>query len=128
MAETRKQMHVEVADEVGKLAEVTAMVKQAGVNILALWACSHHDRGFLAMITDDNTKACSAIASAVEKCEEKDAVCVMVPNEVGALSAAAGKLGEAGIQIDLAYVTSGDGANVMVVLETADNAKAAELL
>ena len=128
MAEIRKQMHVEMADKVGNLAEVTGMVKQAGVNILALRACSHEGRGYLAMITDDNAKACSAIGPAVDKCEEKDAICVMVPNEVGALNAAASKLGKAGIQIDLAYATSGDGKNVMIVLETADNAKAAELL
>ena len=54
-------------------------------------------------------------------------VLVTVANEAGALNVVAGKLSDAGINIKKCYATAG-GGDVAVVLDTADNEKAASLL
>ena len=127
MAEIRKQIMVRVADAVGKLAELTGTLKTAGVNIVAACAWTEGEKGQMLLVTDDNDKAVAALSGQVEQCETSDVVVATVADEVGALNAAAGKLAAAGIAIKACYATT-VGGQAMIVLDTADNAKAAEIL
>jgi len=128
MAQVCKQCVVDVADAVGKLAEVTDKVKEAGINILATCAWVEGDRGHMVLLAGDAEKACAALTPAVDKCEYQEVVCVKVPNNVGALNEVAHKLTDAGIAISAVYATPGDADQATVVLATSDNAKAAEIL
>ena len=128
MAQICRQIQVEVADKVGKLAEVTDKVKQAGVNIFALCAWVEGGRGHLTMVTEDNEKACAAVKGVVDKCEFGEVVCLQAPNEPGALNAVAQKLAKVGIGIQTIYATAGKAEEATVVMITDDNAKAAEIL
>ena len=127
MAERGTQIHAEVTDKVGKLAEVTDALSTAGVNILAAVAWVEGGRGHIRMITDDNDKACDAVQGVVDKCECGEALWTRVPNEVGALGKVSHALGDAGIAIKLIYATTA-GDESLVVLDTSDNAKAAEIV
>jgi len=127
MAEIGKQIHAEVEDKVGKLAELTDKIAEAGVNILAVAAWAEGQRGHILLVTDDNEKACQAIRPVVANCEFKEAICVNLPNEVGALGKVAHKLAEAGIGIEMMHASAA-GAAVLAVLGTSDNARAAELI
>ena len=128
MAEIAQQLKIGVANEVGKLAEVTDKIKDAGLNILALCAWVEGDTGQLLMITDDNDKACESLSGVVESCEMQEVVRAVVPEEPGRLNTLAHKLADAGIDIHFAYATTAGGGNAMIVLGTADNAKAAGIL
>ena len=129
MATVCKQMRLEVADKVGRLAEITEKIKDAGVNILALCAWTEDGRGHLMMVTDDNTKACEAIGESVDKCDrETDCLCVNVPNKPGALNEVARKLAEAGIGIEVCFATPGSAEQATIILITDDNGRAQEVL
>ena len=128
MAELCKEISATVPDKVGRLAEVTDKIKDAGVNIIALCAWAEGDRGQLRMVTEDNDKACQAVSPIVESCELGEVVCVKAANTPGTLNEIAHKLADASIGIDLVYATVTDAPEATVVLKTTDNAKAAEIL
>jgi hypothetical protein len=119
---------VTVADEVGKLAQVTDLIQDAGLNILALVAWVEGDKGKLLAHTDDNEKACAAVSGSVQECGWKEGICVTAPNTPGALGEIARKLADAGISIELVYATVADGPEAAVILHTSDNARAAEIV
>ena len=127
MAELTGQIRAEVADEDGKLAELADALAAAGVNIRAMAAWDEGGRGYIMMVPDDCDKACQAIKGIVDKCECGDAVCVSLPNEAGALGKVSHTLSDAGIAIQSVYA-SAVGPEALVVLNTSDNAKAAELI
>jgi len=128
MAMLCKQVSAVTADEVGRLAELTAAVKAAGVNIQAVCAWVADGRGHLLMHTDDDQKACEAIHDSVDSCDFAEAVCVTTANTPGALNTIAGKLADAGIGINVVYATACEAPEAMVLLMTTDNAKAAQIL
>jgi len=129
MAEIRREIHVTVADEVGKLAELTDKLKDAGVNITAICAWTEGDTGHLLLVTDDNDAAYRALEPMVDGCEAReDVVCVKAGNTPGALHRIAHTLAEAGIGIQLAHAACGDQAEAVILLKTTDNTKAVTLL
>jgi len=128
MAQICKQIQVEVANEVGKLAQLTDRIKDAGVNICCACAWVEGDRGKLTMVTEDHEKALSAIQDTVDSCETGEVVCVSIANRLGALNEIARKLADAGINIKSVYATTGHAEEATIVLTTTDNAKAAEIL
>lgn len=128
MAEICKQCVAEVPDAVGRLAEVTDKIKEAGVNICAICAWVEGDRGKLLLVADEPEKACEAVSATCEKCEWSEVVCVKVANEIGALNGIAHKLADAGIGIKMVQATAGHAKEAVILLNTTDNAKAAEIL
>jgi len=128
MAQICRQITVVVDDKVGRLAELTDAIKDAGVNILALCAWVEDGTGRLMAVTDDPDKACAAVTPLVTKCGFNEVVCTTIANEIGTLNAVARKLADAGISIRVIYLTAGDLAQGTVVMITSDNAKAAEIL
>lgn len=128
MAKICRQIKVVVPDAAGKLAEVTGRIKEAGVNICAIAAWAEEGKGHLLLASDDADKACQAVGPVVENCEFGEVVCVTMPNEIGALNAAATILSQANIGINMVYAAAACGDEVTVVFDTQDNAKAAELL
>ncbi len=128
MAQQVEFIKASVGDKVGRLAEVTAKAKDAGVNILAICAWTEGETGKVLMVTDDNQKACAAVSEVVDDCEFAPGVCVKLPNQPGALNGIARILADAGINVELVYATAGDADEVTVVLHTSDDAKAAELI
>jgi len=123
-----KEIHATVPDKVGLLADATAKVKEAGVNITALCAWVEGNKGHLRMITEDNDKVCQLVSPLMETCEVDESVCVKAPNTPGSLNEIARKLADAGININLVYSTVSDAPEATVVLKTTDNVKAAEIL
>ena len=128
MAEIRKQCRAVVSDKVGRLAEVTDQIKQAGVNILALSAWVEEGQGHIMVVGSDPDKCCNALSKVTDKCEWDEVVCANVANEVGALNSIAQKLTQANIQVEKIYATCGQAAQALIVLKTSDNAKAAQIL
>ena len=88
MATPCKSCFLTVDNEVGKLAEVTAKLKEAGLNILAICAWTEGDTGKLIACTDDNEKACEVFKTFGE-CGWKEGICVEADNAPGALHAIA---------------------------------------
>jgi len=129
MAEIRRELHVTVADEVGKLAELTDRLSAAKINIVAVCAWTEGQTGHMLLVTDDNDAAFKALEPLVDGCESAgDVICVKTGNRPGALHAVAHTLAEAGISIVLVHAAAGDHSEAVILLKTTDNARAAELL
>jgi len=128
MAELIQQCSATVSDAVGRLAEVTDKVKEAGVNILATCAWADEGTGHLMLVADEPQKACEAISQVVDECGWMECVKVNASNVPGGLHEIAQKLADAGIAINCIYATTTDAPEAGVIVSTSDNAKAAEIL
>jgi len=128
MARIVEHLKIEVADKVGKLAEITQALKDAKVNIIAANAWVQHGQGFMYLVVNNADKASKALGPVVDRCEAGGrVVCVNVRNTPGALNKVAAKLAEAGIAIKTCYATT-VGEKAMIVLDTNDNAATAKLI
>lgn len=127
MAKVCTQIKAEVKNEVGKLAELTERLAEAGVNIVAAVAWVEANMGQIRMVTSDNDKGLNAIRSTVTSCTLEDVVCLTVKNEVGALNRIAGALGGAGIGIQRLYASAAKD-EAMVVIQTTDNGRAVAMI
>ncbi|MBS3733801.1 MAG: hypothetical protein KGY99_02635 [Phycisphaerae bacterium] len=127
MAELKPQIRLELPDEIGKLAELTEALRDAGVNILTLAAWVADGTGHMHLLPDDAGIAQDVLRGRVVRLDSKDVVTVTLTNEPGALNAPAATLAKAGIAIHHVHATT-SGATALVVLDTSDNAKAASLL
>lgn len=128
MAEIRMQCKVEVADEIGRLAQLTSKIRKAGINIDAACAWVEGGVGHLRIVTPDHDQVCTAITPAASKCEFNEVLFVRIPNRPGALDELAGKLAGGTIDIRTLYATGDETGTATVILETSDNRKALELL
>ncbi|MDP6544619.1 MAG: hypothetical protein QGH60_11555 [Phycisphaerae bacterium] len=128
MAELTRQCNATVTNATGKLAEVTDKLKDAGVNILAMCAWGEGDVGHLMLVADDPQKACESISPAVDECGWDEVVRVHAANTPGSLNEIAHKLAEAGIDVAFTYASTTDAPEAVIILNTSDNARAAEIL
>jgi len=128
MATVCKTNIVTVADKVGRLAELTGKIKDAGINILALVGWADAQTGHMHIVSEDAEKLCGVLCDEVDSCSYGEIVCVKLPDRPGALNEAATKLAEAGIGIEMVFATACDAPEAAIVMATTDNAKAAEIL
>ena len=123
-----KELHFEVKSETGLLGRVISALALDGVYIIHLSAYTAGDKGYLQMVTKDNTKAKKALGHFIPKIEERDVLIVEFENKTGTLAPVAKVLGQHNIAIDYVYGTSGDGFKIVGVFSTADNQHAATLI
>ena len=123
-----KQLVFETADEVGMLAKVSKALADAGVNILAAKAYTKEGAGHFMVVTSDNAKTAESLKGQGIESSEKDVILLELENKVGALAEASNKLAAAGVNITHIAATAGEAPTSLVVLTTADNAKAMEVL
>jgi hypothetical protein len=124
-----KQITVWVADRPGVLGAVAAVLGEKKVNIQAFLAHVHGDQGAIRLVVDKPAAAKKALASKGWKTSEEDVAAVTLADKPGALAAAASRLGNAGINIQYAYVGTAKGARkVTCYLAVGDVAAALKAL
>jgi hypothetical protein len=128
MAELCRAIKVEVANKVGRLAELADRLKDAGVNMRAVCAWVQDGRGHMIVVPSDADKACAAVRDHVDKCSFMECVCVQAKDEPGALGQIAHALAKGGVDIEVMYASAGMGGKALIALHTSDNAKAAKLV
>jgi len=124
-----KELYVEVPIGIGMLAQVTSVVAASGVNIRAICAVEYEEKGHFWMVTDNNLKAGKSIASFALRTEEREAVLVELPDQVG-VTANLGKLMDEA-EINLSYIYGGvssQGKVALTVFNSSNNKKAVEIL
>jgi hypothetical protein len=112
---------------VGLLADISAAIRQAGVNITAVSAYERNGEGKFLLVTSDNAKAVEALVAMGAETKDKAVVSVEMPNRPGALEETTRKLADAGINIRYVYGTTG-ADSATLILRTDDDAKAVGLL
>lgn len=123
-----KLLSFNMEDRTGLLAEITAKLANAKVNISAICAYSMDNTAYFDMTVDSNAKAKKALAGLDIKSEEEDIVSVEMPNKMGELQKVAKTLADAGISISYMYGTTSTGRSSTCLFSTSDNRKALKIL
>jgi len=88
----------------GELATVTNALSLEGVNIRSVAAMSFGNQAVVRLIPDNVEAARSALRAANIRFEEKELVTVLLENRAGELTGVAGKLADAGLNLEAVYV------------------------
>ena len=120
---TVKQISVFLEKRKGQLNEITKILAQAGINLLALNIAETTEYGIVRIIVDDVAAATDALIGAGMVVKVSDVSRVTISNSVGGLNSALPKIADAGIDIEYMYsMVSGDSENADMVFKTADSA------
>ncbi|MFA5271921.1 MAG: ACT domain-containing protein [Candidatus Omnitrophota bacterium] len=123
-----EELILTVENKVGKLEEVTALLKDKGINLRGISAYVIDGKAIFRLITSDNSKA-KEILKSLGTLAAKEVIIVDMPDEVGQLSLIATKLKAAGLDLTHIYgTTSKPHQSAIIVFASTDNNKALEII
>ena len=114
-----EQISIFLENKSGRLAEVTRLLGEGGVNIRALTLADTTDFGILRLIVSDKARSLEIL--------KKAGFAVEVPDRPGRLSEILDRLGEEGVNVEYMYAfveKSGDDAVVIFRFDEPDKAVA----
>jgi hypothetical protein len=123
-----EELILTVENKVGRLEEITTLLKDNGINLRGIAAYVMDTKAIFRLITSDNSKA-KEILKSLGVLAAKDVVIVDMLDEVGQLSLIAAKLKAAGLDLTHIYgTTSKPHQSAIVVFASTDNNKALEII
>lgn len=123
-----KQIAVFLENKAGQASGCCKVLKEKGVNLLALSIADTKDFGILRLITADNAKALSALKAAGYLSSEVELVGVEVPDRAGALSELLMALGEGNVNVEYMYSFAETDGRAKIAFKTSSPTKAVEIL
>ena len=119
-----KQISIFLENTAGRIADVTKVLKDNGVNLRAIMIADTADFGILRIITDDSEKALKVLTDAHYTTRTTDVLGVLIKDEVGALYNVMSLFQTNGINIEYLYVSYGrDFKSPLAVLKVAGYAE-----
>ena len=129
MTKIRTQISVHMENRPGALAELTAILTDAGTNILAISVPDSGEYGTVRILPDDVMVARDALHDAELPHAASDVLEVVLPHEPGALAKMSRLLDEAQIVVRYAYCTLSEGMDsATCILQVDDIHKAEDVL
>ena len=120
-----KQLSVFLENKAGRLATVTRVLGEAGINIRALSIADTSDFGILRIIVNDPQKAYAILKDAGFTVSETEVIGVRVKDIPGGLAAVLEKMSDANLNIAYMYAFLGTSENdALVIFKIEDNKKA----
>ena len=98
-----KQLIITVNNRVGTLAEVTSVVSQSGINLIAVCAYAFENKGVIMFVAEDNKRARKLLIGQNYDVREEEVVLVSLDNKPGTLQSLTKKIAEQGIDLTLLY-------------------------
>ena len=115
---------VKLEDRPGTLAQLGETLGASGVNINGGCAVTSGGEGWVHILVDDAAAARTALeAAGMSVTSEREVVIADAEDQPGNLGATAQKLAEAGVNVELFYVTS--GLKLVFVVDDAEKARSA---
>ncbi len=112
-----KQLSIFVENKAGRLAEITALLAKAGVDIRALSVADTTNFGILRLIVDKPTAAEQVLRDAGLTVSLTDVIAVGIPDQPGGFASAMKALAEESIDIEYMYAfISRDEGRACVIL------------
>ena len=114
-------------DRPGELARLGQATGEAGVNIQGMCAFTGEGTGVIHVLVDDAKAAVARQAleeAGMGVADEREVLVVDIEDRPGTLGELARSLGEAGVNIELAYTTFG-GVKLVIATDDMDAARAA---
>ena len=112
----------------GELASITNALALQGVNIKSLAAMVLGTQAQLRLIPDDADAARNALRAGNIRFEEKEVVTVLLENRAGELTGVAGKLADAGLNLEAVYVVGLSDDLIELAIAVDDVKKAKKVL
>jgi hypothetical protein len=128
-ARQAKELVVTVANRIGVLAELSRLISQKGINILAVSARAEGQSGVVHLLTDDTLRAADALREKNYNPKQTDVVVAELPHKPGMLRHLTERLAADGIDIEYLYASAtADQDKSLVVLNCKNNSRAVVLL
>ncbi|MDO8914711.1 MAG: amino acid-binding protein [Coriobacteriia bacterium] len=119
-----RQLSVFIANESGRVSEVTGLLGDADINIRGFSVSDTADYGILRLIVDKPDESYVLLKEAGFTVKELDVICIDLPDVPGGLAGVLRIVSEAGVNIEYVYSLIG----TYVVLNVADVDRAMALL
>lgn len=124
-----KQISVFIENEKGKLAEVSGLLAEKGINLQALSIADTTDYGILRVVTDRTEDAINALTEAGFLAKVTDVLAVKIKDKPGSLAKIINALASDGIAVEYTYAfTSTEPGVAVMVFRVDDNNKAVSAL
>ena len=116
-----KQISVFLENKAGRLANVTRVLGEAGINIRALSIADTSDFGILRLIVNDPNKAYRILKDGGFTVSETDVIAVRVPDTPGGLAGILEQTAESNLNIEYLYAFIGsNGKDALVIFKVED--------
>jgi hypothetical protein len=115
-----KELKIRVEDRPGMLGEVAAALGEKGVNLRAVNAWVEDGQGVLRLVVDKVAAAKKVLNQHGWKPEEKEVLEIELSDKPGTLGEATKALGDAGVNIEYAFVGTGAARKATVFLGVQD--------
>lgn len=123
-----KQISVFLENKSGRLAEITRIIGEAGVNIRALSVADTSDFGVLRFIASDTDKALDALKAAGFTATATRVIAAEAPDKPGGLAILLDVLSSNGVNVEYLYAFfHKSGENAVVILRVEDKEKTLDL-
>jgi hypothetical protein len=120
-----EQISIFIENKSGRLAEVSSILGDAGVNIRALSLADTSDFGILRLIVNDREKAITALKGRGFTVSKTEVVAVEVPDQPGGLASILHVLDTAAINVEYMYAfVERCGANAVIIFRFDETEKA----
>ena len=122
-----RDLTVVLQDRPGELARLGQATGQVGLNIQGMCAITGEGKGVIHLLFDDNdaTTAHNALEEAgMGVADDREVLVIDVTDQPGTLGGMARALGEANVNIELAYTTFG-GIKLVIATDDLESARAA---
>jgi hypothetical protein len=119
-----RQLSVFIANETGRVSEVTGVLGDAGINIRGFSVSDTADYGILRLVVDRPEDAHALLKSAGFTVKETEVICILLPDVPGGLAGVLKLVSDAGVNIEYVYSL----ISTYVVLNVADVDRAVALL
>lgn len=124
-----EQISIFLENKSGRLAEVTGVLSEAGINIRALSLADTADFGILRLIVNDTEKARQVLRDNGFTVEKTRVVAIEVPDKPGGLAKILDTIKDEGINVEYMYAfVQKSGQNAIVIFRFDDLEKAIAIL
>ena len=116
-----KQISTFMENTSGRLADITALLAKAGINLRAISIADTTDFGILRMVADQPDKAIRLLKEAGFTARETDVIGVEVPDHPGELARIMALFRDAGVGIEYLYASLEHKADQAVIVLKVDD-------
>ena len=117
-----KQVSVFLENKKGRLAEVTGLLMDEGINIRALELADTADFGVLRLIVDDPGRCLEVLRAHDWAAQETDVLAVEIADQPGSLHRIVEVLDREGVNVEYIYTFFGKKGDSAIVVFKSDNA------
>ncbi len=123
-----KQLTVITRNVPGQLADITALLADAGINIEDIEADGATEKGVITLTVDRYNLAMEVLSEAGFQAVTDDALVVRLADKPGALAEIALRFKDAALNLRSMHIIQREDGHSLASIVTDDNAKAAELV